>query len=88
MNTKNGKANGSNKFIYQFTDKLDLKTLNIGLVNLSIHYTGETLNLNATTMNLKFQLRLGIMNLICLMLLFQFLKFKITLNLSSKNTKC
>ena len=35
----NSKANESNKFIYQFTDKLNLKTpnnKNIGLVNLSI----------------------------------------------------
>ena len=42
MNTENSKANGSNKFIYQFTDKLNLKTQNnknIGLVNLTIYYT-------------------------------------------------
>ena len=35
-------TNESNKFIYQFTDKLNLKTpnnKNIGLVNLSIYYT-------------------------------------------------
>ena len=39
MNTENSKTNESNKFIYQFTDKLNLKTPNkkiIGLVNLSI----------------------------------------------------
>ena len=28
MNTKNSKTNESNKFIYQFTDKLNLKTPN------------------------------------------------------------
>ena len=42
MNTENSKTNESNKFIYQFTDKLNLKTpnnKNIGLVNLSIYYT-------------------------------------------------
>ena len=36
MNTENSKTNGSNKFIYQFTGKLNLKTPNnktIGLVN-------------------------------------------------------
>ena len=41
MNTENSKRNESNKFIYQFTDKLNLKTSNnknIGLVNLSIYY--------------------------------------------------
>ena len=44
MNTKNSKTNQSNKFIYQFTDKLNLKTPNhenIGLVNLSIYYNLE-----------------------------------------------
>ena len=42
MNTENNKTNESKKFIYQFTDKLNLKTpnnKNIGLVNLSIYYT-------------------------------------------------
>ena len=42
MNTENSKKNESNKFIYQFTDKLYLKTpnnKNIELVNLSIYYT-------------------------------------------------
>ena len=41
INTKNSKTNESNKFIYQFTDKLNLKTpsnKNIGLINLSIYY--------------------------------------------------
>ena len=28
MNTENSKTNGSNKFIYYFTDKLNLKTPN------------------------------------------------------------
>ena len=40
MNTENNKTNESEKFIYQFTDKLNLKTpnnKNIGLVNLSIY---------------------------------------------------
>ena len=42
MNTENSKTNKSNKFIYQFTDKRNLKTpnnKNIGLFNLSIYYT-------------------------------------------------
>ena len=36
MNTENGKTNESNKFIYQFTDKFNLRNpnnKNIGLVN-------------------------------------------------------
>ena len=40
MNIENSKANESNKFIYQFTNKLNIKTpnnKNIGLVNLSIY---------------------------------------------------
>ena len=38
MNTLNSKSNDSNKFIYQFTDKLDLKNPNKNMVlaNLSI----------------------------------------------------
>ena len=57
MNTKNSKTNKSNKFIYQFTDKLNLKTpnnKNIGLVNLSISYTWKNINQNTTTTNLKY----------------------------------
>ena len=41
MNNENSKTNESNKFIYQFTDKLNLKTpdnKNIGFINLSIYY--------------------------------------------------
>ena len=44
MNIENSKTNESNKYIYQFTDKRNLKTpnnKNIGLVNLSIYYTWE-----------------------------------------------
>ena len=46
MNTENSKTNEYNKFIYQFTDKLNLKTpnnKNIGLVNLSIYYTWKNI---------------------------------------------
>ena len=57
MNTENSKTNESNKFIYQFTDKLNLKTpnnKNIGLVNSSISYTWKNINQNTTTTNLKY----------------------------------
>ena len=56
MNTENSKTNGSNKFIYRFTDKLNLKNPNekiIGLVNLSIYYTWE--NIKSAYNNNKFK---------------------------------
>ena len=56
MNTENSKTNESNKFIYQFTDKLNLKTpnnKNIGLVNLSIYYTWK--NIKFAHNNNKFK---------------------------------
>ena len=45
MNTENSKTNGSNKFTYQFTDKLNFKNpnKNIALVNLSIYYTWRSI---------------------------------------------
>ena len=57
MNTENSKTNESNKFIYQFTDKLNLKTpnnKNIGLVNLSIYYTWK--NIKSEYNNSKFKI--------------------------------
>ena len=57
MNTDNSKANESNKFIYQFTDKLNLKTpnsKNIGLVNLSIYYAWK--NIKSEYNNNKFKI--------------------------------
>ena len=57
MNTKNSKTIESNKFIYQFTDKLNLKTLNnknIGLVDLSIYYTWK--NVKSAYNNNKFKI--------------------------------
>ena len=56
-NTKNSKTNESNKFIYQFTDKLNLKTpnnKNIGLINLSIYYTWK--NIKSECNNNKFKI--------------------------------
>ena len=45
MNTFNSKTNESNKFIYQFIDKLNLKNLNknMALANLSIYYTWKNI---------------------------------------------
>ena len=57
MNTENSKKNEPNKFIYQFTDKLNLKTpnnKNIRLVNLNIYYTWE--NIKFAYNNYKFKI--------------------------------
>ena len=67
INSENSKTNESNKFIYQFTDKLNLKNpnKNIGLVNLSIYYTWKYIKsaynnnkfiISAPTWNDKFDL--------------------------------
>ena len=42
---------------------------------------------NTTIISLKYLLLLGVIFFICLMVLIKFLTFRITLNLSSKNTK-
>ena len=57
MNTENSETNESNYFIYQLTDKLNLKTLknkNIGLVNLIIYYTWK--NIKSEYNNSKFKI--------------------------------
>ena len=45
MNTLNSKTNDSNRFIYQFNDRLNLKNPNKNLVlaNLSIYYTWKNI---------------------------------------------
>ena len=56
MNTENSKTNESNKFIYQFTDKFNLKipnNKNIGLANLSIYYTYKKIK---SAVNNKFKI--------------------------------
>ena len=55
MNTLNSKVNESNRFIYQFTEKLNLKNpnKNIALANLRIIIHGKTLNLNTTKTNFE-----------------------------------
>ena len=56
MNTLNSKANKSNKFMYQFTDKLNLKNpnRNMALGNLSIYYTWK--NIKSEYSNNKFKI--------------------------------
>ena len=63
MNTENSKTNESNKFIYQFTDKLNLKNRNnknIGLINLSVYYTWK--NITSTYSSNRFRVSAPIWN--------------------------
>ena len=45
MNTANSKTKEANRFVYYFTDKLNLKNpnKNIALANLSIYYTSKNI---------------------------------------------
>ena len=56
MNTLNRKTNESNRFVYQFTDKLNLKNpnRNIALANLSIYCTWK--NIKSEYNNNKFKI--------------------------------
>ena len=56
MNTANSKTKHSNKFVYNFTDKLNLKNpnKNIGIANLSIYYTWKNVKLDYN--NNKFKI--------------------------------
>ena len=56
LNTLNSKTNESNKFMYQFTDKLNLKNLNknMALANFSIYYTWK--NIKSKYNNNKFKI--------------------------------
>ena len=56
MNTLNSRTNKSNRFVYQFTDKLNLKNpnKNIALANLSIYYTWR--NIKSECNNNKFKI--------------------------------
>ena len=56
MKTLNSKTNESNRFVYQFTDKLNLENpyKNIALTNLSIYYTWE--NIKSEYNNNKFKI--------------------------------
>ena len=56
MSTLNSKTNKSNRFVYQFTDKLNVKNpkKNIALANLSIYYTWK--NIKPEYNNNKFKI--------------------------------
>ena len=91
MNSKNSKTNEPHRFKLDLTDKRNLKNpnKNMALANLSITLImlGKTSSQKTTTINLKFLLQLGMMLLIYSMFLVLLQIFKITLSLSSKNTK-
>ena len=55
MNTTNSKTKHSNKFVYNFIDKLNLKNpnKNISLANLSIYYTWRNIELDYNNKKLK-----------------------------------
>ena len=89
MNTKISGTNEPHRFKLDLTDKLNLKNpkKNMALANLSIYYTWKNIkseynnnkfNISALTWNETFDL---------LMVLILLLIFKITFNLSSRNTK-
>ena len=92
MNTENSNTNELHRFKLDLADKLNLKNpkKNIVLVNLSIYYTWRNIKSeynNNINNKLKFLLQLGMKLLIYLMVLTQFLVFKITLNLSSESMR-
>ena len=70
MNTLNSKTNESNKLIYQFTDKINLKNpnKNMALANFSIYstwknikseYSNNKFKIHAPTWNDEFNLLVG-----------------------------
>ena len=89
MNTENSKANETHKFRLTLAAKLNLKypNKNMVLANLSIYYTLKNITSAYTTINLKFLLQLGMMNLIYLMNHILFQTFKVILSISLKNMK-
>ena len=89
MNTKNSKTSESHRFKLDLADKISLKNPNKNMVlaNLSNYYTRKNIKSEYSNNIFKILHQLGMILLICLMVLTQFLTFKTTLNLSSKNTK-
>ena len=89
MNTLNSKTNESNKFIYHFTDKLNLRNpnKNMALANLSIYYIWKSIKSEYSNNTFKIHAPIGMMNLIYLMDPIQILIYKIILSILSKNMK-
>ena len=87
MSTEKSKTNEAHKFKLDLTDKLNLKNpnKNMTLANLSLLRLGK--HQVKTTINSKLLHQPGMILLIYLMVLTQFLIFRIILNLSLKNMK-
>ena len=81
MDTENSKTSEPHRLNLKNPNK------NMALANLSIYYTWKTSSRNRKTIHLKFQHQLGTILLFYLVVLTQFLTFKIFLNLSPKNMK-
>ena len=86
MNTEN---NEPHKFRLTLADKINLEdpNKNMALANLSIFTQEKTLSLHIITINLKFMLHLGMINLIYLMDHILFQTFNIILNVLLKNKR-
>ena len=67
MDTENSKTNEPHKFVYNVSQRLDLRSLdsNVAAQSLSIYYTWK----NVRTINLEKKLQLGMMNSNCQMVL-------------------
>ena len=89
MNTENSKTNEPHRSKLDLTDKRNLKNpnKNMALANSSIYCTWKYIKSEYKNHDLKFQHQLGMILLIYLMVLTQFLIFKIILNLLLKNMK-
>ena len=87
MNRENSKTSESHRF--DLTNKLSLKCpkKNMALTNLSIYYTWKNIKSVTRISNNKFLLQLEMILLIYKNDVILLQTFKITLNLSSKNTK-
>ena len=78
MNSENSKTSKPHVLILHLTDKIDLQRgeKNIALSNLSIYCTWKNIKNHTTTINLKYQLQHGMINLNDLMnhILYQIFK--------------
>ena len=64
MNSKNSKTSKPHLLILKRTDKLDLRSeKTIALSKLSIYYTWKNIKAHRITINLKYQLQHGMINL-------------------------
>ena len=89
MSYQNSETNESNRFIYQFTDELNLQNhdKNMALANLSIYYTWKNIKSEYNNNKFKIVLQLGMTLLICLMEAIPFQIYRIIFNKLLKNTK-